>query len=219
METPAPDGTAPDTITSTTARGIATTGTVTTTAPTTTAATTNVAGTSATDIRAAGATATNESSSGTSVRGATTAGGDTGPDGYEISTAAERVDVDLVYRWLSTDAYWATGRPRHLVEESLANSIPVGVYRTVDQAQVGFARIVTDRATFGWICDVYVAPEERGHGLGTWLAGAARDLLFEIGVKRIILATLDAHGVYAKIGFTPVAHPDRWMEIDRRKTP
>ena len=208
METPAPDGTAPETITPTTATGTATTGTVTTSA----------ANTTTTGIRATGTAATNGNSTGTSVLDVTAAGG-AGPDGYEISTAAERVDLDLVHRWLSTDAYWARGRPRHVLEHALANSTPIGIYRTVDQAQVAFARIVTDRATFGWVCDVYVAPEERGRGLGTWLAGAARDLLFEIGVKRIILATLDAHGVYAKIGFTPVAHPDRWMEIDRRNTP
>ena len=77
------------------------------------------------------------------------------------------------------------------------------------------ARVVTDRATFAWLCDVYVDPAERGRGLGTWLAGAVRDHLAELGVRRIVLATADAHGVYAKVGFTPV-DPDRWMQLDQR---
>lgn len=138
-------------------------------------------------------------------------------DGYELSTDPDRIDVDRVYDWLSTDAYWAKGRPREVVERSFANSVLFGIYK--DGQQVAFARVVTDRATFGWLCDVYVVPAERGHGLGTWLAEAARDTLAEIGVLRIILATWDAHGVYAKAGFVPVARPDRWMEIDRRNTP
>ncbi len=80
------------------------------------------------------------------------------------------------------------------------------------------ARVVTDGATFAWLCDVYVDPAERGRGLGTWLAGAVRDHLGELGVRRILLATLDAHGVYAKIGFRPVA-ADLWTELDQRVTP
>jgi GNAT superfamily N-acetyltransferase len=138
-------------------------------------------------------------------------------DGYELSTDPDRIDVDRVYDWLSTDAYWAKGRPREIVERSFANSVLFGIYKSNEQ--VAFARVVTDRATFAWLCDVYVDPAERGHGLGTWLAEAARDTLAEIGVLRIILATWDAHGVYAKAGFVQVARPDRWMEIDRRNTP
>ncbi len=139
--------------------------------------------------------------------------------GYELSSDLARIDVDRVYHWLSTDAYWATNRPRDIVERSLEHSVVLGVYRTDDRTQVAFARVVTDRATFGWLCDVYVDPNERGHGHGTWLAETARDLLAEIGVLRIVLATLDAHSVYAKVGFEPFARPDRWMEIDRRNTP
>ncbi|HTF08075.1 MAG TPA: GNAT family N-acetyltransferase [Asanoa sp.] len=138
-------------------------------------------------------------------------------DGYELSTDPDRIDVDRVYDWLSTDAYWAKGRPREIVERSFANSVLFGIYKA--GRQVAFARVVTDRATFGWLCDVYVDPAERGHGLGTWLAETARDALAEIGVLRIILATWDAHGVYAKAGFVPVGRPDRWMEIDQRNTP
>ena len=139
-------------------------------------------------------------------------------DGYEISTDPDRLDLDRVHVWLSTDAYWALGRERETVARAFAGSIGFGVYRPGDGAQVAVARVVTDRATFAWLCDVYVDPAERGRGLGSWLAGAVRDHLAELGVRRILLATLDAHGVYAKVGFRPVG-TDRWMELDQRVTP
>ena len=139
-------------------------------------------------------------------------------DGYEISTDPDRIDLDRVHVWLATDAYWALGRERETVARAFTGSIGFGVYRPGDGRQVAVARVVTDGATFAWLCDVYVDPAERGRGLGTWLAGAVRDHLGELGVRRILLATLDAHGVYAKIGFRPVA-ADRWMELDQRVTP
>jgi GNAT superfamily N-acetyltransferase len=139
-------------------------------------------------------------------------------DGYELSTDPRRIDVDRVHRWLSTDAYWANDRPRSVVVRSLVGSTVYGLYRPGDRQQVAFARAVTDLATFAWLCDVYVEPAERGHGLGTWLATAVRDDLHARGVTRILLATWDAHGVYAKAGFTPLAEPGRWMELDRRHT-
>ena len=91
-----------------------------------------------------------------------------------------------------------------------------GVYRSPHGPQVAFARVVTDGATFAWLCDVYVDPAERGNGLGTWLATAVSDDLAARGIRRILLSTWDAHGVYAKAGFVPLARPERWMEIDRR---
>lgn len=139
-------------------------------------------------------------------------------DGYQISTDPDRIDLDRVHAWLAGDAYWARGRERETVARSFAGSIGFGAYRPDDGRQVAVARVVTDRATFAWLCDVYVDPAERGRGLGTWLAGAVRDHLAELGVRRILLATLDAHGVYAKLGFRSVA-PDRWMELDQRVTP
>ncbi|MCP3787638.1 GNAT family N-acetyltransferase [Micromonospora sp. A3M-1-15] len=135
----------------------------------------------------------------------------TRPDGYLLSTDPDRLDLDRVHHWLSTDAYWALGRDRDTVGRAFAGSIGFGVYRPGDGRQVAVARVVTDRATFAWLCDVYVDRAERGRGLGTWLAGAARDHLAEMGVRRIVLATEDAHGVYAKVGFAPV-EPDRWMK-------
>ncbi|QOC94084.1 GNAT family N-acetyltransferase [Micromonospora craniellae] len=138
-------------------------------------------------------------------------------DSYTISTSPDLLDLDLVHTWLSTDAYWALGRDRATVGAAFAGSLGFGVYRPADGRQVAVARVITDRATFGYLCDVYVDRAERGHGLGTWLAGAVRDHLAEIGVRRILLATNDAHGVYAKLGFTGV-RADRWMEFDRRES-
>ncbi|MFI7604787.1 GNAT family N-acetyltransferase [Micromonospora sp. NPDC049366] len=136
-------------------------------------------------------------------------------DGYLLSTDPQRLDLPRVHAWLSTDAYWALGRDRATVENAFAGSIAYGVYRPGDGQQVAVARVVTDRATFAWLCDVYVDRAERGNGLGTWLAAAVRDHLATLGVHRILLATLDAHGVYAKVGFAPAA-ADRFMELDRR---
>jgi GNAT superfamily N-acetyltransferase len=135
----------------------------------------------------------------------------THPDGWQLDTDPERIDRDRVHHWLSTDAYWALGRSRETTERALAGSTPYGVYRPQDGGQVAIARVVTDRATFGWLCDLYVDPQARGRGLGTWLAGSIRDHLAGYGVRRIALSTADAHGVYAKLGFTP-ASPARWME-------
>jgi GNAT superfamily N-acetyltransferase len=136
----------------------------------------------------------------------------TNVDGYTVSTDPKRLDLDRVHTWLSTDAYWALGRPRDVIERGFASSLPLGVYRS-DGTQVAVARVVTDSATFAWLCDVYVDRAERGRGLGTWMVGVARDELAARGVRRVLLATNDAHGVYAKLGFTPLAEPDRWMEL------
>ncbi|MER8183060.1 GNAT family N-acetyltransferase [Kitasatospora sp. NPDC094015] len=133
------------------------------------------------------------------------------PDGYEISTDPDRLDAALIHRWLSEDAYWALGRPREKQDRAIANSLNFGVYERSSGAQLGYARVVTDLATFGWLCDVYVAPGARGRGLGTALAGAVRDHLAEYGLRRLMLATADAHEVYAKAGFEPLAKPDKWM--------
>jgi len=137
-------------------------------------------------------------------------------DGYDISTDPRRLDLDLVHRWLSTDAYWALGRPRETTERAVAASLNYGVFRTADGAQVGYARAITDGATFAWLCDVYIDRGERGAGLGRWLVGAVRDDLLGRGVRRLLLTTADAHGVYEPLGFAPLADPDRWMEIDTR---
>ncbi|MCH5673486.1 GNAT family N-acetyltransferase [Streptomyces gilvus] len=135
------------------------------------------------------------------------------PEGYEISTDPDRLDVDRVHQWLSTDAYWAQGRPRDKQEQAIAGSLNFGVYDTISGAQVAYARVITDRATFAWLCDVYVDRSGRGKNIGTAMVGAVRDHLEAFGVRRVLLATADAHGVYAKLGFAPLTDPDRWMAL------
>jgi GNAT superfamily N-acetyltransferase len=132
--------------------------------------------------------------------------------GYEISTDLSRIDIGKVHRWLSDDAYWAKGRGREVVARSLAGSLNFGLHRA-DGVIVGFARTVTDLATFGWLCDVYIEPAERGRGLGTWLVRTVRDHLHAHGVYRIILATWDAHEVYRRLGFTTLATPGNYLEL------
>ncbi|MFJ1801858.1 GNAT family N-acetyltransferase [Streptomyces sp. NPDC088180] len=142
--------------------------------------------------------------------------GNQGADRYEIDTDPERLDIALVHHWLSTDAFWALGRSRDLVERSMRGSLNFGVYGP-DGAQVAYARVVTDRATFAWLCDVYVAPAHRGRGLGVRLATAVRDHLAPYELKRTLLATLDAHELYAKVGFTPVTDPTMLMVLSAER--
>ncbi|MFF2352313.1 GNAT family N-acetyltransferase [Kitasatospora sp. NPDC058115] len=138
------------------------------------------------------------------------------PDGYEISTDPARLDAALIHRWLSLDAYWAIGRSREKQDRAIADSLNFGLYEQASGAQVGYARVVTDHATFAWLCDVYIAPAARGRGLGTALAAAVRDELAGDGLRRILLATADAHGVYAKVGFEPVVKPEKWMVLGQQ---
>ncbi|MBT2413517.1 GNAT family N-acetyltransferase [Streptomyces sp. ISL-12] len=133
------------------------------------------------------------------------------PEGYEISTDPARLDADRVHRWLSTDAYWATGRPRDKHDRAVAGSLNFGVYDAMSGEQVAYARVVTDRATFAYLCDVYVDPSVRGKGIGTAMAAAVREYLRPYGLRRIVLATRDAHGVYARLGFRPLDKPEEWM--------
>ncbi|MEU6659345.1 GNAT family N-acetyltransferase [Streptomyces sp. NPDC046821] len=135
------------------------------------------------------------------------------PDGYEISYDTARVDAARVHRWLSTDAYWALGRAREHQDRAIAGSLNFGVYDSASGEQVAYARVVTDHATFAWLCDVYVDPAARGKSLGTALVAALRAHLESYGVHRILLATHDAHGVYEKAGFAPLAEPEKWMAL------
>ncbi|MFF9686690.1 GNAT family N-acetyltransferase [Streptomyces sp. NPDC014623] len=130
---------------------------------------------------------------------------------YEISHDPTRLDTARIHHWLSTDAYWALGRTREQQERAIAGSLNFGAYDLASGEQAAYARVVTDRASFAWVCDVYVDRAARGHGLGTRLVTTVRDELAPLGVRRFLLATKDAHGVYAKLGFTPLAEPDMWM--------
>ncbi|MFD7444976.1 GNAT family N-acetyltransferase [Streptomyces sp. NPDC059909] len=132
---------------------------------------------------------------------------------YEISTDPARLDPARVHHWLSTDAYWAIGRSREKQDRAIAGSLNFGAYETASGALVAYARVVTDHATFAWLCDVYVDRSARAEGLGTALVQAARDHLAPLGLRRILLATEDAHGVYEKVGFTRLGDPGKWMAL------
>jgi GNAT superfamily N-acetyltransferase len=126
-----------------------------------------------------------------------------------ISTDPALMDLDVIHGFL-VGAYWSPGIPRATVERAMAHSMSFGVF--AGTRQLGYARVVTDRATFAYLCDVFVLDSERGRGLGKWLMEtvlAHPDLL---GLRRFMLATRDAHGLYAQYGFTPLAAPERFME-------
>lgn len=129
---------------------------------------------------------------------------------YTISDDPRRLDLDFIHRSLSTDAYWAQGRTLEVVRRSFENSLPFGVYTSA--RQVGFARVVTDRATFAWLADVYVDESERGRGLGKWLVEVVMSHPEVQNLRRWILATRDAHGLYRQFGFENPAQPESYME-------
>ena len=137
-------------------------------------------------------------------------------DGYVLTTDKDRVDVDIVHRWLSEDAYWALGRPREVVEASVQASLVWSVFAPGGE-QVAFLRAVTDGLTFAWICDVFVDPAHRGRGLATWISAEAVADLKARGVDRLVLATSTAHGVYRRVGFEVPAE-GRYMHLDTRGT-
>lgn len=136
---------------------------------------------------------------------------------YEISADPARLDAARVHEWLSTDAYWALGRTRATQDAAITGSLNFGAYESASGGQQAYARVVTDLATFAWLCDVYVAPAARGRGLGTALVRAVRDHLAPHGLRRILLATADAHGLYARQGFAPLREPEKWMALELRQ--
>src|SRR5256886_6431942 len=129
---------------------------------------------------------------------------------YSISTDRSRLDIDLIHNYLSNESYWATGRAREVVERSIENSLPFGIYK--QDKQVGFARIVTDYATFAWVADVFVLPEHRGRGLSKWPMEVIIAHPRLQGFRRWVLSTKDAHGLYERFGFIKLHRPERWME-------
>ena len=136
----------------------------------------------------------------------------THPDGVTLTDDPARFDLASAHRWISTQSYWGQGIPLALFEKAVSNSLTVGAY-AADAQMAAMARVVTDRATFGWICDVFVDEAHRGAGLGKRLIGYLREHPDLQGFRRTHLATRDAHGLYAQFGFTPLTKVDRWMEI------
>jgi GNAT superfamily N-acetyltransferase len=132
------------------------------------------------------------------------------PPGFEISSDPSRLDLDVIHGFLST-SYWAQGRTRETVDRALRNSICVGTYRQGRQA--GFGRIVTDRAVFAYLADIFVLPEYRGQGLGKTLVRAMLDHPDIRGLPAVLLRTRDAHGLYAQFGFEPAARPEELMSL------
>ena len=131
---------------------------------------------------------------------------------YLLSTDRAKLDLAVIHEYLANSSYWAKGRPREVVAVSIAQSLCFGLY-SADQAQVGFARAVTDYATYAWVCDVFILEPHRGKGLGKWLVETIVRHPDLANLKRIVLATQDAHGLYSKYGgFQPLRNPERWME-------
>jgi GNAT superfamily N-acetyltransferase len=129
---------------------------------------------------------------------------------YQITTDRARLDVDAIHAFLSR-SYWSPGIPRAVVERAIANSLCFGAL--CNGVQVGFARVVTDKATFAYLADVYVLEAHRGRGLARRIMDAVIHHPDLQGLRRMLLATLDAHGLYAKFGFQPLAAPERMMEV------
>jgi GNAT superfamily N-acetyltransferase len=131
-----------------------------------------------------------------------------------ISTDPADIDFDVVHGFLSREAYWSRGVPEATLRKAIANSLCFSALAD-DGLQVGFARVVTDRATFAYLCDVFVANAARGAGIGKALIEAVMAHPDLQGLRRFSLATADAHALYARHGFTPLADPARFMEIYR----
>ena len=129
---------------------------------------------------------------------------------YEISCERSRLDLAVIQRYISEESYWGQGRSLEVVRRSVENSLPFGVYRGAEL--VGFARVVTDYATFGWVADVFILEPHRGRGLSKWLMEVILSHPDLQGFRRWVLATKDAHELYRRFGFRELRRPERWME-------
>lgn len=131
--------------------------------------------------------------------------------GFLISTEKTLLDINTIHQYLSKESYWGKGVSQQLVEKSVQNSLCFGVY--LQQKQVGFARVVTDFATFAYVCDVFILSDYRKTGLSKWLIQTIRNYPDLQNLRRWLLATADAHGLYGQFGFITLKNHDRWMEI------
>jgi GNAT superfamily N-acetyltransferase len=137
----------------------------------------------------------------------------TGPLEYEVSTDFARLDMDRIHRFLSS-SYWSPGSPREVVQRAIEHSLPFGLYAPSGE-QAGFARAISDRATYAYLADVYVETEHRGRGLGKFLVGCVLGHPELQALRRWALATDDAHGLYEQNGFGAPQHPEIHMFIER----
>jgi GNAT superfamily N-acetyltransferase len=133
-------------------------------------------------------------------------------DEYSISCDNSKLDLVMVHNFLS-NSYWSPGLPMDVLRRAIAGSLCFGLYRGIEQ--VGFARVVTDRATFAYLCDVFVLEEHRGKKLGRRLMEAVTGHPDLQGLRRLVLVTRDAHGLYEQFGFRPLARPEGYMELHR----
>jgi GNAT superfamily N-acetyltransferase len=134
-------------------------------------------------------------------------------DSYHISTDPELLDLPMIHAWLSQESYWAADIPLAVVEKAIRHSLNFGLYHEV--RQIGFARVITDQATFAYLADVFVLPDRRGQGLSKWLIACIMDCPALLGLRRFMLMTKDAHGLYDRFGFTPLKDASKAMEIAR----
>jgi len=133
---------------------------------------------------------------------------ETQKDSYSISTDPARLDIDAIAAML-TRAYWAQGRTREMIARYVQHSLVFGIYH--GEQQIGLARIVSDYTTFAWLCDVFIHEDHRGKGLGKWLMETIHSHPDLQGLRRWLLATRDAHGLYEQFGWTSLDNPTRWM--------
>ena len=136
----------------------------------------------------------------------------THPDDITLSDDQARFDLDRAYGWISTQSYWGKGIPMARFAKAVEGSLTVGAY-SPDGQMNAMARVVTDRATFAWICDVFVDEAHRGEGLGKRMMAYMQHHPDLQGLRRMHLATRDAHSLYAQFGFTPLTGVEKWMEI------
>ena len=130
---------------------------------------------------------------------------------FVISTDKSKLDIASIHRYIGGESYWAQGIPLDILKKSIHNSLSFGIYDGVKQ--VGFARMITDCSTFAYLADVYVLEAYRGNGLSKWLMEFIMKHPDLQGLRRYMLATRDAHGLYLQYGFKPVANPENIMEI------
>jgi len=134
-------------------------------------------------------------------------------DDYIISTDKSMINIDVVHHYLSNESYWAEQIPVDIVQRSIDNSLCFGLYYRNEQ--VGFARIVSDYATFAYLGDVFILSEHRGKGLSKWMMTVIMNHPELQGLRRFLLTTKDAHGLYVQFGFVPYPQPERLMTISR----